>query len=152
MSTMTPQEALDRIAPLVELDEPEAIGALRDTLDPKAPRTLLSERTRAGLAAAKARGVALGGYRGHEISADARRKGAAARKAQADEHARVVYDQVADVFAAENWTLRGVAVELNDRVVPTPSGTGRWSATTVMRLVRRLEALGEMEERDGWLD
>lgn len=116
--------------------------------------SLLSERTRQGLAAAKARGVKLGGDRGYRITEEARQAGSAARKAKADEHALAVYAQAEDTITAEGATMRGVAEVLNERGVPTPSGSGAWGATTVKRLIRRLEALGKLEpEEDGsWLD
>lgn len=115
---------------------------------------LLSERTRQGLAAAKARGVKLGGDRGYRITEDARQAGSAARKAKADEHALLVWERASDILTAEGATMRGAAEVLTERGVPTPSGTGAWGATTVKRLIRRLEALGKLEpEEDGsWLD
>lgn len=144
-------------------------GTLGITLEPwqaeslrefAAPRGLLSERTRAGLAAAKARGVKLGGDQGYRITEDARRAGAAARQAKADEHALLVWSAAWDILGDESATMRGAAEAMNERGVPTASGTGRWSATQVSRLLRRLEALGKMagEPAEGetcegsWLD
>ena len=87
-------------------------------------RRLISERTKASLAAAKARGVKLGGANTQSELA--------AKEAQARaEELRPVFAELADLSA------RKTAEELNRRGVPTPAG-GKWHAVTVLRVRERL--------------
>ena len=119
-------------------------------------RSLISQRTREGLAAAKARGVKLGGYRGKTMTGKAQAMGVKARQSIADAHAQQVANEIPDVLA-QSMTLRALADELNDRFIPTPSGKGTWSATTASRLLKRLEKMGieagdsSFGEEDTWL-
>jgi DNA invertase Pin-like site-specific DNA recombinase len=89
---------------------------------------LVSERTKAALAAAKARGVRLG-VTGAETLAP---KWKAEAQTRAAELAPLVRD-----LQAKGYSLRGMAAELTRRKVGTPRG-GRWSAQTVKMVVRRL--------------
>jgi DNA invertase Pin-like site-specific DNA recombinase len=89
---------------------------------------LVSERTKAALAAARARGVRLG-VSGAEILAP---RWKAEARARAAELAPVVCD-----LQAKGYSLRGMASELTRRKIATPCG-GRWSAQTVKMVVRRL--------------
>jgi DNA invertase Pin-like site-specific DNA recombinase len=89
---------------------------------------LVSERTKAALAAAKQRGVRLG-VTGAQTLAP---KWKAEAQARAAELAPVVRD-----LEAKGYSLRGMAAELTKRKVPTPRG-GRWSAQTVKMVVGRL--------------
>ncbi|MGG5890578.1 recombinase family protein [Falsiroseomonas sp. HC035] len=101
-------------------------------------RELISERTRAALAAAKARGKALGGDRGYRpvVGPDA----AAAALAR-----RQVAEQAAHRLALEVERLReagivgqaAVARALTERRVPTPRGSATWTHTTVARVLQR---------------
>ena len=84
-----------------------------------------SQRTAAGLAAAKARGVELGSY-GKVLAA--KQAAAAANRA---ETLRPILTELTGKSA------RAIAVELNARQVPTPS-YGSWHAMTVIRVKRRL--------------
>jgi len=86
-------------------------------------REMISERTKVGLAAAKARGVKLGNA---EI-ATANRDAALNRA----EHLRPIFAELAEMSA------RRAAEELNERAVETPSG-GRWHAAAVIRVRERL--------------
>jgi DNA invertase Pin-like site-specific DNA recombinase len=87
-------------------------------------RRLISERTRAGLAEAKRRGVRLGGA--NETSA------ANARSAmERAEALRPVLSELASMSAS------AAAAELNRRGVETPAG-GRWHSATVRRVRERL--------------
>lgn len=88
-------------------------------------RRLISERTIAGLAAAKAKGVVLGN-----------RELAAANKADAIERAKALAPILADMAG---MSARAAAVELNSRRVKTPTGAP-WSAKTVIRVRERLMA------------
>lgn len=89
---------------------------------------MISARTKAGLAAAKARGVKLGGPRLPAIN-ESRRTGAA-------ERARAIAPILAEL---SGMSARAVATELNARQVGTPTGAP-WSAKTVIRVRERLQA------------
>ena len=86
-------------------------------------RVLISQRTKAALASAKARGVKLGN---RQLAAD--NKAAAAAR---DIELRPILDELA------GKTLREIAAHLTDRGVAAPRG-GAWNAMTVMRTMRRL--------------
>lgn len=93
-------------------------------------RALISQRTKAALQAAKARGVVLGKH-GRDVLAPANRK-AAVKRAEA----------LADVIRAKQADGKGyrtIAAELNADGVPTPRG-GRWHLASVQRLVKRISA------------
>ena len=101
---------------------------------------LISQRTRAALAVAKARGVRLGNPR---LVPATPAMAAVARQARS----RQVAERTADVLAvlrqvqAEGASsLRTVAAGLQARGVLTPAGKVRWSATQVRRLTSRAEA------------
>lgn len=101
---------------------------------------LIGQRTRAALAAAKARGVTLGGYRGGPVPSDAdRAKAALAHSRRASARAAdlaPVIDQLRQEGAA---SLAALAAALNGRGVPSTGG-GRWTATAVRRVMARLAA------------
>ena len=97
-------------------------------------RSLISARTKAALAAAKARGTVLGGYRGTTVSADARELSKAARKAQADGRAADVAPIVAELRAAGAATLQAIADGLNARGITTARGA-TWSPVQVSRIL-----------------
>jgi DNA invertase Pin-like site-specific DNA recombinase len=89
-------------------------------------RRMISERTKAGLAAARERGVKLGGPRLPEINESRRVESVARAKA------------IAPVLAElAGRSARAAAAELNVRQVETPSGAP-WSAKTVIRARERL--------------
>ena len=92
-------------------------------------RRLISERTKLGLAAAKARGVKLGGR-------NAQSDRTAAEAAERAERLRPILTELADLSANR------AAAELNRRKVATPAG-GQWFATQVIRLRQRLELAGQ---------
>jgi DNA invertase Pin-like site-specific DNA recombinase len=99
-------------------------------------RELISERTRAALAAAKARGAVLGGDRGYRPPEG---PGAAA----AAQARRVAAERAAHRLALEVERLRpegitahaAIARALTERGVPTPSGGSTWTHTTVARVM-----------------
>src|SRR5262245_51886116 len=89
-------------------------------------RRMISERTKAGLAAARARGVQLGGPRLPEINQG--RLADAAARAQA----------IAPILAElAGMSSHKIADELNARGIATPTGAP-WSAKTVIRVRGRL--------------
>jgi DNA invertase Pin-like site-specific DNA recombinase len=87
-------------------------------------RALISRRTKDALAAAKARGVIIGGLRdkGRELQAEAEARAEALRP---------VFTELA------NLSLRALARELNKRKIPTATGRP-WSAVTVTKVRQRL--------------
>jgi DNA invertase Pin-like site-specific DNA recombinase len=88
-------------------------------------RRLISQRTKDALAAAKARGVKLGGLNAKGI----KNRDAAKERAQA----------LLPILAELNgMSARAIAAQLNVRNISTPNG-GPWYAVTVIRVQRRLE-------------
>ena len=101
-------------------------------------RRMISARTKAALAAAKKRGVKLGGYReGAKLTRKARQAGSAAVARIAAERAADISPVVAELQAAGATSLRAIASGLNERGIPTARGAGTWSATQVARLLSR---------------
>lgn len=104
---------------------------------------LTSERTKAALAAAKARGVKLGGDRGYRPPAppDAIQGAAAAataRRRVADHGAHAVLPVIDELRQAGVSSLAGLAAGLNARGVRSPRGS-EWTATGVRRVLARVE-------------
>lgn len=97
----------------------------------------ISDRTRAALAAAKARGVALGwSIPGRaEEQRQAARKGAERNARKADQHAANVLPIIRQI-AAPGASLRQIADELNTRGIKTARG-GLWYAATVRNIMAR---------------
>jgi DNA invertase Pin-like site-specific DNA recombinase len=95
-------------------------------------REAISERTRAALAAAKARGVKLGNPR----LAEAREGVIAARIEAADAFAANVRPIIREIQSTGIASLRGVAKALTARGIKTARG-GEWSAVQVGDILRR---------------
>ncbi|GJE40453.1 recombinase family protein [Methylobacterium persicinum] len=106
---------------------------------------LISARTKAALAAAKARGKALGGFRGRAGTADDAAKARAARGRNADAQAEALAPILARLDPTGAGSLRAVAAALIAEGVPTPSGRGTWTPTAVARLRARLTATQQKE-------
>src|ERR1700722_11977609 len=87
-------------------------------------RLLISQRTKAALAAAKAQGVKLGGLNAGGI--------------QKRDEARQRAEQLRPIFAElAGMSARAIAAALNERKVQTPAG-GEWHSVTVIRVQKRL--------------
>jgi DNA invertase Pin-like site-specific DNA recombinase len=100
----------------------------------------ISDRTKAALAAARRRGVNLGGVRkGHKpFTAKARAMGSKVIAARARDRAADLAPILAELRASGLISLHRLAAALNDRGIPTASGAGTWQATSVRRLLARL--------------
>ena len=101
-------------------------------------RRMISARTKAALAAAKRRGVKLGGDRGVVPSRKARRLAIEAVQARADAKAANLAPVLAELQQAGKTSLRAMAAALNEQGIPTSSGAGQWSASQVSRVLERL--------------
>lgn len=95
-------------------------------------REAISTRTKAALAAAKARGRVLGGPK----IATARALGSAANKDAADRFAANVVPLIHQIQESGAASLRAVAAALAARGIPTARG-GEWSAAQVANVLRR---------------
>ena len=98
---------------------------------------MISARTKAALAAAKRRGVKLGGDRGAGLTAKARAAGNAAQQARAQARASDLTETVKELQAAGCESSRAIAAELDARGIPAARG-GNWSAAQVSRLLARV--------------
>lgn len=91
-------------------------------------RQLISARTKAALAASKARGKALGAH-GRVLAVQ--------RKAEALNRLAAVRDRLA-ALKAEGLTVRAIADRLNAECIASPAGRA-WQAGNVYRALQRLE-------------
>lgn len=100
-------------------------------------RRMISQRTRDALAAAKARGVKLGGrpenFRNTELG---RQKAAEAIRAKATARVADLLPTLDAIRAAGITSMTGIAKALNERGIPTARG-GCWQAVQVQRIVAR---------------
>lgn len=102
----------------------------------------ISERTKAALAAAKARGVKLGNpngaraLRGKQVG---NKQAVAVVKANAARRADSLNSIVGDLRSKGVTSVRAIATELNAQGIMTPRG-GQWHSTSVHRLLTRLSA------------
>ena len=96
-------------------------------------REEISKRTKAALAAAKARGVQLG-TKSPAISSAA---GVAALQANAEQFALTVLPIINDLKAAGYTSLRQIAAALTERKVATVRGNTNWSASQVSNIIAR---------------
>jgi DNA invertase Pin-like site-specific DNA recombinase len=98
-------------------------------------RTLISQRTRDALKAAKARGVVLGNPRLDDV----RSRAVASVKADADRFARNVAPIIREIRSSGATSNRGIARSLNARGVATARG-GQWTAVQVGAIMKRCES------------
>ncbi|MEJ0012420.1 MAG: recombinase family protein [Bauldia sp.] len=101
---------------------------------------LISERTKAALGAAKARGRALGGYRGVPPTDAAREASKAALAARTAARANDLRPTLEELKKSGVTSLSGIARELTARGIPTPRG-GAWSASQVSRALAAAKML-----------
>ena len=99
-------------------------------------RRLISERTKAALQAAKARGVRLGGHHPQTLSDAGRAAGRAAQAARSDERTRLLMPVLDELRADGTPSLRDIAAGLDARGITTPRGAA-WTAAAVSRLLAR---------------
>jgi DNA invertase Pin-like site-specific DNA recombinase len=120
-------------------DMPEADSTMLQIYSAIAEREAvkISERTKAALTAAKARGKLLGWAIPSRIEEQkaAARLGAAVNRDQAQQFARNVLPIVSSIRAAGIQSLSAIAEALNARGITTARG-GRWHAATVSRLIQ----------------
>lgn len=101
-------------------------------------RALISERTRAGLKAAKRRGQKLGTHaKPHEDVLTASKKGAETMRQQAGERIEELRWSV-EAALREGGSLRKAATLLNNKSIASPGG-GRWTASNLLTAARRLK-------------
>ena len=98
---------------------------------------MISDRTRAALAAAKGRGAVLGGFRGRAGSYTDLAKARAARATKAAQRAIDLAPTIEELRLAGACSLRSIAAGLNARGIVAARG-GKWSAAQVRNVVGRI--------------
>jgi DNA invertase Pin-like site-specific DNA recombinase len=101
----------------------------------QAERKMISQRTKAALQAAKARGQKLGGFRGAVITDEARQASQAARKAKAKSRAADLMPVINEIRECGVTSLNGIADALTSKGIPTARGGASWSAVQVKRVL-----------------
>ncbi|HMO29948.1 recombinase family protein [Enterovirga sp.] len=102
---------------------------------------MISARTKAALAAAKARGTRLGGHRGVLPSDEHRAAGRATQSQRAEARALDLAPILAALREHGEGSLVALARGLNERGIPAPRG-GRWTPIQVSRVLARLGNAG----------
>ncbi len=103
-------------------------------------RTMISERTKAALMAAKARGVKLGGPN----IAEARARAAVVRTDNARQRAENVRPIIDQIMRSGAVSLRTIAAALTARGVRTARGGSRWHPEQVAAVLRLTDGLGKL--------
>lgn len=101
---------------------------------------LISTRTKAALAAAKARGKRLGGNRGVALSREAQAAGRAVQAMRAVERAADLEPVIHDLRKRGISTLGAICLALNERGIPTAREGGNWTPTQVARVLARMNS------------
>lgn len=102
----------------------------------QAERKAISERTKAALQAAKARGVKLGNPNGAMALNGPHNRGRKTIKAKADAFAAEMKVMIEEIKAEGHLTLAAIADELNTRGILT-ARDGQWHSTTVKNVLDR---------------
>jgi len=102
---------------------------------------LISSRTKAALAAAKARGTKLGGNRGVGLTSAARASGRAEQSGRAQGRSNDLAPLLFQLRSEGVASASGIAAALTARDIPTARGGRKWSAVQVRRITARI---------DGW--
>lgn len=134
----------DSGVPFIAADMPDAnnltVGIM--ALVAQQEREAISARTKAALAAAKARGTRLGNPNGAAAlrrAGTGSEAGVAAAKAKAEEHAARLRPIVLRLREEGATSLEGLASALNREGILSPRG-GQWYASSARNLLRRLGA------------
>jgi len=98
---------------------------------------MISARTKAALAAARRKGVVLGGDRGARLTNKARKAGAAAMASRAAARAADLMPTINELELRGITSRRAIAKALTEAGIPTARGTGQWSAVQVARVLER---------------
>jgi DNA invertase Pin-like site-specific DNA recombinase len=106
----------------------------------QAERKMISKRTKDALAAAKARGQKLGGFRGYVPTAKDGADGRKVRSLKAAGHAMSLAPIIMRLDPDGLLSLRLLAAKLTAEGLPTPAGAAVWTAATVARVRARLAA------------
>lgn len=127
--------------PFVAADMPDAneltVGIM--AVVAQAERQMISKRTKEALAAAKARGQKLGGYRGGPVPSDASRvKSLVARQDKAKAHAENLKHIITNLKEEGVTSLREIARRLSELGAETVTGKTQWTPTGVKVLLERL--------------
>ena len=101
---------------------------------------LIGERTKKALAAAKARGRKLGGFKGRVPTAEAGTKGRQAQSQKAAGHAGSLAPIISRLDPEGRLSLRALAAALTAEGVLTPAGGVLWTAATVQRVKAKIAA------------
>jgi DNA invertase Pin-like site-specific DNA recombinase len=101
-------------------------------------REMISARTKAALAAAKARGVKLGNPRLRAGSRESAHASAMVRSRSSDEHAKGVAPYIADAVRAGCTSLTTIASALTARGIRAPGGGTSWRPEMVRRVLARI--------------
>jgi DNA invertase Pin-like site-specific DNA recombinase len=99
---------------------------------------MISKRTKEALAAAKARGIKLGGDRGYKPPEESRQRAIAALVTRATARATLIVPTIKQLQAGGAESLRDIADGLTALGIPTARGKGKWSASQVQRCLERL--------------
>lgn len=101
-------------------------------------RRMISARTKAALAAAKARGTVLGGFRGYVPTAEDAAAARATIKARGEAQAARFEPIIRELRAEGITSATGIAKALTARGIPTARGGSQWTTVQVQRVLARL--------------
>ncbi len=105
-------------------------------------REMISARTKAALAAAKARGVKLGNPRLIAGNTESARAAGLVRARNSRSKARDIYPYIEAAQKAGCATLTELATALEARGVRTPGGRSNWGAEQVSRVIKKARQMG----------